>query len=398
MARKQRKQREHRPHEIGPRVYRDGRWYRADLRPWNGPRVSLRNPKDPRWPRSGERTEDEDTARKWSWAYVEYYRAGARHRAEGKTRSRRLDEAFDVWKAHRSQTVEPNTRGTDRTAMAHMLDHFGGSVKTEDITTEKMQGFVNDRLEKGYKVTTLQTLLTSLSAFFKWNGGHNPISFYNPATNKTVAVKLPERQLSEVHAWSDGQVERLREAADYVVRSRWERNWPNPRKVLEFFLASGCRQQEGFAAIGRRMNRENRTIRIVEQLDRETTKVRQLKGKLARTVLLLPEWWEWDEEDDGLILGTPAGRHLGYRSQVNLLTRILDAARLKMPNVAYHSLRHTYARRFIELGGRFEELQKSLGHASIRTTEMDYGHFHDDVAAKLARMRIYKEGGVRVVK
>ena len=60
--------------------------------------------------------------------------------------------------------------------------------------------------------------------------------------------------------------------------------------------------------------------------------------------------------------------------------------------------RQTYARRFIELGGRFEELQKSLGHKSITTTEQTYGHFHEDIAASLARGRIYRDEGLRVVK
>lgn len=49
----------------------------------------------------------------------------------------------------------------------------------------------------------------------------------------------------------------------------------------------------------------------------------------------------------------------------------------------------TYARRFVEAGGRLEELQHSLGHSSIRTTETCYGHFTDDTAASMARLRIY---------
>jgi integrase len=68
---------------------------------------------------------------------------------------------------------------------------------------------------------------------------------------------------------------------------------------------------------------------------------------------------------------------------------ILDLAGLNEDGVGYHSFRHTYARIFIESGGRFEELQKSLRHSSIVTTETLYGHFHEDVAAKLAGDRIY---------
>jgi hypothetical protein len=37
------------------------------------------------------------------------------------------------------------------------------------------------------------------------------------------------------------------------------------------------------------------------------------------------------------------------------------------------------------------------GHRSIQTTKTAYGHSHEDVAAALARGRIYKEGGLRVV-
>jgi hypothetical protein len=42
-------------------------------------------------------------------------------------------------------------------------------------------------------------------------------------------------------------------------------------------------------------------------------------------------------------------------------------------------------------------LQKSLGRRSITTTERLYGHFHDDVAARIARGRIYPEERIRAV-
>ena len=66
-----------------------------------------------------------------------------------------------------------------------------------------------------------------------------------------------------------------------------------------------------------------------------------------------------------------------------------DLAEVNAEGQAWHALRHTYARRFVEAGGRLEELQHSLGHSSIRTTETCYGHFTDDTAASMARLRIY---------
>jgi len=68
---------------------------------------------------------------------------------------------------------------------------------------------------------------------------------------------------------------------------------------------------------------------------------------------------------------------------------VLEKAGLSEIGVRFHAGRHTCARLFIEMAGRFEELQKSLGHASIVTTEKQYGHFHEDVAAANAVRRIY---------
>ncbi|MEO8561569.1 MAG: tyrosine-type recombinase/integrase [bacterium] len=54
----------------------------------------------------------------------------------------------------------------------------------------------------------------------------------------------------------------------------------------------------------------------------------------------------------------------------------------------WHTLRHTYARRFVEAGARLEEFQHSLGHSSIRTTSACDGHFTDACAASTVRLRI----------
>ena len=66
-----------------------------------------------------------------------------------------------------------------------------------------------------------------------------------------------------------------------------------------------------------------------------------------------------------------------------------EHAGIKEDGNGWHVWRHTYARLFLERGGTMEELQRSLGHASIKTTQDTYGHFSTDKAAALARGRIY---------
>lgn len=385
---KDRKQRSHTPHRLGPRVWKRGRYQYCDLRPWGGPKTVMRNPKAEGWPAQGDKTEDEDIARKWAWEYVAYYRDGIRRNLLGLgPRPKKLKDATQEFLDHRAVIVEPNTWSSDRTAVAHLIEWFTESAKTTDITSDGLQKLVNERLRAGYAVGSMRTFLTSVGPFMKFVGLDGIVG----------QIVLPKRAKADVHAWTDSELKRIRKAADYVSKHYNERDWPNPRKVLEFFLASGCRQQEGFAAEEPRVDKRENTVRLTHQLDRNTNELRMLKGKEARTVLLLPEYFDdgwYDPKNKGFVLGKPNGKPLGYRSQVNLLTRILDAAQLKTPRVAYHSLRHTYARLFLERGASLEMLQEMLGHKSIKTTEEDYKHFTSDVASRLARQRIY---GLRAV-
>lgn len=74
-------------------MFRRGRYWHADLRPWSGGRVPLRDPKAKGWPLKGERTEDEDVARRWAWAYVDRDAAGSLRDA---ARRRRADAVADA--------------------------------------------------------------------------------------------------------------------------------------------------------------------------------------------------------------------------------------------------------------------------------------------------------------
>lgn len=380
------RQRPHKPRELGPRVYLRGLNYWTDLRPFGGRRIVIRDPHHPDWPqpRAGATTDDEGTAREWAWAYV----ANLRETGTDDTPvSYKLGKAVEAYIKHRKTGHARATVSNDRSALNQLRDWAGKDLPTNRIRSHPgrrraagcvyLQDLINERLAQSYAVSTLSTWSACWAGFFQWLG----------VGISAAEIVLPEESEEDVRPWSDDEAAEIRKAATKVDRFRVPK-WPSARLMVEFFFASGVRQQEGFAAERQRIRPAECTIRLVGQLDRVTNVIKPLKGKRARTTLILPDFWPHFKKGTGYVLGVN-GKPLPRREQEALLREVLETAGLKDAGVGFHRFRHTYARWFIEQGGRLEELQKSLGHASISTTEESYGWLSEDTAAVMARGRIY---------
>lgn len=381
-------QREHHPHELGPRLFRRGAWWQADLRPWGGGRVVLRDPRAPTWPGGGARTQDRAEADRWKWRYVEHLEDQEKRERLGlHPRFRNLQEAVAAYLVHRRNTVEPNTVASDRTGLGHLVDLVGDGAPVDVVTSQTIQRLVDKRLSQGYAATTLRTTCITISGFARW--------LQLPSI--WDGLSLPDPGRVDVQTWKSEELEELRKAADWIdaqARPGFQRT----RLALEAALATGARQGELFALEWGSFDPVGRTVRIHRQLARDLQSFKPLKGKLGRTAAVLPEWWAFHQDRPGLVFQGRKGGPVTSRPQRGLITRLLDVARLNGPGLGWHSFRHTYARRFIEMGARLEELQQSLGHASIRITERAYGHFRPDVAARSAVAEIYRGEPLRVVQ
>ena len=86
-----------------------------------------------------------------------------------------------------------------------------------------------------------------------------------------------------------------------------------------------------------------------------------------------------------------AASHFSLASGDRWVGTIIARAKLDKPGRGAHAFGHAYARDFHEMGGRLEELQKSLGHSLIVVTEQSHGWLSANRAATLARARIYGE-------
>jgi integrase len=384
------KHREHRPDIHGPRLFRRGRYFGADLRPWGGQRQTLRDPKAKGWPEKGARTEDLGVAEKWRWSYVDLHREGTRRQQLGLPPAKRetLKALGERWIDHREHTVAEKTWVSSRTVVRRLVEMFGESATIADVDADRLQGEFFKLMREGYEVSTLHTEKNFMSAFFKWAGGDNPAR----------SVVLPRVVEKDIHAWSDEEMKALRKAADKVDR---QLEHPKARLALELAVATGARQQELFALDWSMISEKQESVRISRQLSRTTgNKFMPLKGKNNRTAYVLDSWWKWhDRKAKGLILHSGTGGTMGYKAAGNLAQRILDTADLNGRGRGWHDFRRTYGRLYLEGGGWLDELQRFLGHKSIATTERAYAAFKAEQAVNFARER-RRAGGrsVRILK
>lgn len=374
------------PHEHGPRLFRRGRWWGADLRPWGGPRITLRKPGSPGWPKRGERTEDREVAERWKWAYVDAEKDANKRRLLGYGGPPdSLGETLDRWMAHREHTVEEGTYASSGTVQVMMEEYFGRGVPVSDVGAGELQGMFNDLRARGYAISTLVTRKGYLSAFYTWLG---------ITPNPAVAVDLPAKDRSRAEAWTDGQIETIRGAADKLV----EQGGAVARRMVETALATGARESEMFALRLEDFDPDAKVVHILRQLGRYKTTTTGLKGDRPRTAVVLPFYWQHHPEGEGLAFPSKRdpSKPLHRSERARLIERVLDTAGLNEPGTAYHKFRHTYARLFIEAGGDPWMLAESMGHASVRTTETQYGHFRGNVAVRMGRAAIYGTRGLRL--
>ena len=315
----------------------------------------MRDPRHPTWPRNGERTELRDVAERWKWLYVDWCHQKHRARTLGYADEQTFGPAMAAYLEHRSRTVEEATHANDRTALAHLADSFLATTPVERLD---IQPVIDRLLALRYKPSSLVTYRHHIGSFLQWCGVPIPTSV------------IPNPGKGDVQPLTDAEVRAVRDAAHNPV-------------AVDLGLFMGLRQSEIFAVQGTDIDVSEWTVRVQRQMPKTGTTPKPLKGKKARTALILPGWQH----------PPIAGRMVEWvsrRHQHKMIRDTLDDAGVYVQGMGWHVLRHTYARIVLESGGTLEQLKSFLGHHSIRTTEQTYGHYSPDMAASQARQVIHR--------
>lgn len=313
--------------------------------------MTMRDPRHPLWPEGGERTELLDVAERWKWEYVDWCQDKARARQLGRTEPKRLGKAAEEYLRHREGIVSPQTLVNDRVALRHLRKDWPDDTSVALVDPQRT---LDRMLRAGkWRPSTIKSVSRFLSSFFRSLG-------------LPYAVKVPKEQARRAKAWTDAEVEKIRdEAGDLLL-------------PLDCGLFMGLRLREIWGLRWEDVGKN--TVRVQRQYPDAA-----LKSKRERTAVILPGWKHRRKE--GPVVTLPFE---DYRR----LSEVLTAVGLKGERISWHAARHTYARRFLEKAPDLRLLQASLGHRSVVTTEGLYDWLVPDKAAEMALGRMKKDRDV----
>lgn len=246
-----------------------------------------------------------------------------------------------------------------------------GTKRLTSLTVPMVQGFLNQRLEKGDSVRKVQVMRTVLSAALTRAVREELI-----VRNVARLVELPEWRRGTIRPWSAAEARQFLEAAK-----------PDPLyAAFVLLIFYGLRRGEALGLRWDDIDLDAGTIRIRQQLQRIRGElilaqvktnagkrdlpllevVRQvLDGQAERQAAYQADMGRaWP--DTGLVFTTRTGRPVEPRNFVRSFRRICDDNKIRLIKV--HHLRHTVGSMLKDLGVPARDAQTILGHTRISTT------------------------------
>lgn len=304
-------------------------------------------------------------------------------------------EKFFSHKEHEEKRA-PGTIHGYRVRAKHLK--FFEEFQMRQITPKVVDAWVNLMLDPAYKNLQLSSRenydheLVLLSVILRFYREFFDEAYVLPILKRHRKRLCPSRKNSEeIRYLSEGQED------DFVAALE---KWPTIRDLALFQLHTGARVGEAAAMDFDAVEFHRQQVHFRQHLHWERTKngsIKVLKGTKSgpdRTVPLTPECLGMLRRrhlagGSSLVFMDPKSESwLTYRSIQSVYDRAFKL--LGLPHRGSHTLRHTFAVRFLEQTKDIHALQKALGHTDLTTT-MIYAKYTNDSVRKA--FQIFRSGG-----
>lgn len=286
---------------------------------------------------------------------------------------KQLSEVIDLWKIDKKQYVKKSSFSAYTLLVEnHLLPNFGNKIAIEEAD---VQSFVFQKLETGLSHKTIKDILIVLKMILKF-GAKNKWLQYTP-----FDIQFPtEREKHNIEVLTKTDQKKI---MNYIQEHFTFRNLG-----VYICLSAGMRIGEICALTWEDIDTDNGIISV----NRTIQRIYVIEDGIRRTELILDT-----PKTKNSIREIPISKDLlrilkPFKKIVNPLFFVLtnDAkpteprtyrsyyknlmVALKMPELKFHGLRHSFATRCIESNCDYKTVSVLLGHSNISTTLNLYVH------------------------
>ncbi|AQX87246.1 site-specific integrase [Elizabethkingia bruuniana] len=286
---------------------------------------------------------------------------------------KQLSEVIDLWKIDKKQYVKKSSFSAYTLLIEnHLLPNFGNKIAIEEAD---VQSFVFQKLETGLSHKTIKDILIVLKMILKF-GAKNKWLQYTP-----FDIQFPtEREKHNIEVLTKTDQKKI---MNYIQEHFTFRNLG-----VYICLSAGMRIGEvcaltwedidtdnGIISVNRTIQRiyviEDGTRRTELILDTPKTKNSIREIPISKDLLRILKPFKKIVNQSFFVLTNDAKptEPRTYRSYYKNLMK-----ELKMPELKFHGLRHSFATRCIESNCDYKTVSVLLGHSNISTTLNLYVH------------------------
>jgi len=272
--------------------------------------------------------------------------------------------------------VIPNTRHfTAHQYKGHLVNHllpFFGKYKLTQINIATIEKYINGKLQTNLSRATINKILVSLGAVFKYAVKHRLIE-YNPV-REVERLKGQGECAKEIEVLSPKEINSLLAASQ-----------DNYRTLFLTAILTGMREGELLGLTWDDIDWQNNQIFVRRTYNHG--RVYEPKSKWSRRKIDIPselnfELKKWKlrcpKGELNLVFPNSIGNP---ESESNMLRNgfFPTLRRAGLRRIRLHDLRHNYASLLIKQGEHPKYIQSQMGHSSIKVTMDIYGHLMDSV-------------------